>query len=200
MAAMHDQEWNHNLLSLPQHSYGGYVYPYLSRYDRYQKQYMLDNDLRTRVAICTVEEAKRQLAESSERATQRNERPSRESDPGARSASNVSGQRMSATPKQPRPMTATGDDTTWPGKSNAQSAGCGNSSMRVQRQTAVQEQEGDALGRQGRIIYKAHSGIIPNYAGYVPGQRFSYGKTWGVSTVNPLCITNQKPFQWTSLF
>ncbi|XP_055374497.1 UPF0605 protein CG18335-like [Condylostylus longicornis] len=35
-----------------------------------------------------------------------------------------------------------------------------------------------------RKIYSKHRGIIPNYTGHVPGQKFSIGKTYGASTID----------------
>lgn len=55
--------------------------------------------------------------------------------------------------------------------------------------------------RQGKIIYWSNCGLLPNYAGYAPGQSFVYGKTWGVSTVNiGPAQQRKKPFEFTSLF
>ncbi|KAM4710338.1 uncharacterized protein O3C94_000303 [Discoglossus pictus] len=56
------------------------------------------------------------------------------------------------------------------------------------------------LKRQGKLIYRPDSGIIPNYAGFTPGQTSEIGKTWGKSTVNVIAKQQQQPFQWTSLF
>ncbi|XP_043920233.1 protein FAM166B-like [Protopterus annectens] len=57
-----------------------------------------------------------------------------------------------------------------------------------------------AQNRQGRVIYKRETGIVPNYAGYVPGEKFTHGKTWTLTTENTLGIGKHKPFQRTSLF
>ncbi|XP_044141638.1 protein FAM166B-like isoform X1 [Bufo gargarizans] len=54
--------------------------------------------------------------------------------------------------------------------------------------------------RQGKLIYRANSGLLPNYSGYTPGQMFSIGSTWGKSSVNAIGKLHEQRFQWTSLF
>ncbi|KAM8960505.1 uncharacterized protein RCH25_036219 [Pelodytes ibericus] len=54
--------------------------------------------------------------------------------------------------------------------------------------------------RQGKTIYRTDSGLIPNYSGYTPGQMFSFGKTWGRSSMNAVEKAHKQPFLWTSLF
>ncbi|XP_077331523.1 uncharacterized protein LOC143974231 [Lithobates pipiens] len=54
--------------------------------------------------------------------------------------------------------------------------------------------------KQGKIIYRTNSGLLPNYSGYTPGQMFLIGNTWGRSSVNALGKLREQRFQWTSLF
>ncbi|KAM9330642.1 uncharacterized protein PAF06_016269 [Gastrophryne carolinensis] len=54
--------------------------------------------------------------------------------------------------------------------------------------------------RQGKIIYRANSGLLPNYSGYTPGQMFLIGSTWGKSSINAIGKLQDQRFQWTSLF
>ncbi|XP_075707435.1 ciliary microtubule inner protein 2B-like [Rhinoderma darwinii] len=54
--------------------------------------------------------------------------------------------------------------------------------------------------RQGKLIYRTNSGLLPNYSGYKPGQMFSIGSTWGRSSVNAIGKLHEQTFQWTSLF
>ncbi|XP_056408064.1 uncharacterized protein LOC130306328 isoform X2 [Hyla sarda] len=56
------------------------------------------------------------------------------------------------------------------------------------------------LRRQGKVIYRTNSGLLPNYSGYTPGQMFSVGSTWGKSSVNAIEKLHEQTFQWTSLF
>ncbi|CAK8689245.1 unnamed protein product [Clavelina lepadiformis] len=42
-------------------------------------------------------------------------------------------------------------------------------------------------------IFLVDSGIIPRYAGYVPGQKFRFGQTFGHSTENPLNVKVESP-------
>ncbi|XP_053555997.1 protein FAM166B-like [Bombina bombina] len=56
------------------------------------------------------------------------------------------------------------------------------------------------LKRQGKIIYRTESGLLPNYTGYTPGQMFVIGKTWGKSTIDAKGKHQEQPFVWTSLF
>ncbi|OCU00882.1 uncharacterized protein LOC108713500 [Xenopus laevis] len=53
--------------------------------------------------------------------------------------------------------------------------------------------------QQGKLIYRTDSGILPNYGGYIPGQMFAIGKTWGKTSVNALGKLKEQPFVWTSL-
>ncbi|XP_053227243.1 protein FAM166B-like [Podarcis raffonei] len=50
----------------------------------------------------------------------------------------------------------------------------------------------------GKPIYRADRGLPPSYTGYIPGHKFSFGKTWGVSTRNSLEAGKRRPFVWTS--
>ncbi|XP_069820484.1 ciliary microtubule inner protein 2B-like [Dendropsophus ebraccatus] len=54
--------------------------------------------------------------------------------------------------------------------------------------------------RQGKVIYRTKSGLLPNYSGYTPGQMFSIGSTWGRSSANAIGKMQQQTFQLTSLF
>ncbi|XP_073507894.1 ciliary microtubule inner protein 2B-like [Phyllobates terribilis] len=54
--------------------------------------------------------------------------------------------------------------------------------------------------RQGKLIYRTNSGLLPNYSGYTPGQMFSIGSTWGRSSENAIGKLHEQKFQWTSLF
>ncbi|XP_077137071.1 ciliary microtubule inner protein 2B-like [Ranitomeya variabilis] len=54
--------------------------------------------------------------------------------------------------------------------------------------------------RQGKLIYRTNSGLLPNYSGYTPGQMFSIGSTWGRSSVDAIGKLHEQKFQWTSLF
>ncbi|XP_042311102.1 UPF0605 protein CG18335-like isoform X2 [Sceloporus undulatus] len=36
--------------------------------------------------------------------------------------------------------------------------------------------------KQSRLIYQSNWVPVPNYTGYIPGHKFSFGKTWGTST------------------
>ncbi|XP_071982644.1 uncharacterized protein [Engystomops pustulosus] len=54
--------------------------------------------------------------------------------------------------------------------------------------------------RQGKLIYRINSGLLPNYSGYTPGQMFSIGSTWGKSSLNAIEKLHKQQFQWTSLF
>ncbi|XP_063781482.1 uncharacterized protein LOC134931355 [Pseudophryne corroboree] len=53
--------------------------------------------------------------------------------------------------------------------------------------------------RQGKLIYRTDCGLLPNYSGYIPGQMFAIGNTWGRSSVNALEKLHEQSFQWTSL-
>ncbi|CAH2293517.1 Hypothetical predicted protein [Pelobates cultripes] len=53
--------------------------------------------------------------------------------------------------------------------------------------------------RLGKIIYRADSGLLPNYSGYTPGQMFAIGNTWGRSTMNAVGKIHVQPFLFTSL-
>lgn len=39
-------------------------------------------------------------------------------------------------------------------------------------------------GQQQSIIYHPTTGMVPKYAGHVPGEIFSFGRTYGNSTVD----------------
>ncbi|XP_077201733.1 ciliary microtubule inner protein 2B-like [Paroedura picta] len=52
--------------------------------------------------------------------------------------------------------------------------------------------------QQGKRIYRPGYGLLPNYTGYVPGHKFSFGKTWGASTRNSLEAGKRQPLLWTS--
>ncbi|KAM4807920.1 ciliary microtubule inner protein 2B-like [Rhinophrynus dorsalis] len=54
--------------------------------------------------------------------------------------------------------------------------------------------------RQGKLIYRTDTGLLPNYGGYIPGQMFVIGKTWGKSSVDAIGKLQEQPFLWTSLF
>ncbi|XP_060092354.1 uncharacterized protein LOC132569932 [Heteronotia binoei] len=53
--------------------------------------------------------------------------------------------------------------------------------------------------QQGKLIYRPDCGLLPNYTGYVPGHKFSFGKTWGASTRGSLRAAKRQPLIWTSL-
>lgn len=53
--------------------------------------------------------------------------------------------------------------------------------------------------KKGKIIYRTDSGLLPNYSGYIPGQTFNIGKTWGRSTVDALGKYRGQEFHFTSL-
>ncbi|CAK8680838.1 unnamed protein product [Clavelina lepadiformis] len=49
-------------------------------------------------------------------------------------------------------------------------------------------------------IYHVEKGLIPNYSGYVPGQKFRYGNTWTRETVNANKIGIPRRWESTSIF
>ncbi|XP_075432385.1 ciliary microtubule inner protein 2B-like [Ascaphus truei] len=53
--------------------------------------------------------------------------------------------------------------------------------------------------RQGKLIYRTDSGLVPNYAGFIPGQMSVIGQTWGKGTVDAIGTQKKQPFHWKSL-
>ncbi|XP_002131258.2 uncharacterized protein LOC100180027 [Ciona intestinalis] len=49
-------------------------------------------------------------------------------------------------------------------------------------------------------IYHTQAGLMPNYSGYVPGQKFRYGKTWARETVNANRTGIPRTWESTSFF
>nr|XP_056704923.1 protein FAM166B-like [Euleptes europaea] len=52
--------------------------------------------------------------------------------------------------------------------------------------------------QRGKLLYRTDCGLLPNYTGYVPGHKFSFGKTWGASTRGSLGTRKPQPVLWTS--
>lgn len=64
--------------------------------------------------------------------------------------------------------------------------------------TSVSNSGSTIQKRRGKLIYGADCGFLPNYTGYIPGHKFSFGKTWGASTRDSLERGKRQPFMWTS--
>ncbi|XP_048358839.1 protein FAM166B-like [Sphaerodactylus townsendi] len=52
--------------------------------------------------------------------------------------------------------------------------------------------------QQGKLIYRTDCNLLPNYTGYIPGHKFSFGKTWGASTRGILRAGKWRSVIWTS--
>ncbi|XP_058863026.1 uncharacterized protein LOC131705038 [Acipenser ruthenus] len=184
----------------PPHTYCGYLYPGHHTYRQAHKQHLYYNDFKTRTAIYTIEKVKWQAKECSDRVSARNECEPKEQGRNEHSAQHSA--RFTTTNLKPpscESQKATGATTTMQEKESRCSPASAPATTRGMG-TAVEKLEDYALNRQGRTIYNVQSGVVPNYCGHVPGQKFVFGRTWGASTVNTLGFGHQRPFQWTSLF
>ncbi|XP_069482498.1 ciliary microtubule inner protein 2B-like [Ambystoma mexicanum] len=180
----------------------GYFYPPNGKYQNTMRYYICDGDPRTTAATQTVEAIKEDLRKPATR-----EAP--QFDRNAILRSNLwcmpqkSGQSRGPKGFLKCPSSLPPQTQTIP-----RSSTCPTTPLKVTLQygktepTSTQEKkESLRKSRQGKIIYWTNCGLLPNYAGYTPGQRFVYGKTWGSSTINiGPDEQRKKPFQFTSLF
>ncbi|KAM5191579.1 uncharacterized protein ACMZJ9_000537 [Mantella aurantiaca] len=170
----------------------GHFHPGSGKYHIVQRNHTLDGDPKTSSALNAIEEIKYELTKSARW------KPS-ENDKCASSHQN-SLEAPRQTARCIRGADQIAESSYSPTYINEKMERSLKSDFKEKKQSLSKPAKKDFLQRQGKIIYRTNSGLLPNYSGYTPGQMFLIGNTWGRTTMNALGKHHDQRFQWTSLF
>ncbi|XP_072260662.1 ciliary microtubule inner protein 2B-like [Pyxicephalus adspersus] len=170
----------------------GYFYPASGKYHITRMNHTLDGDPKMSSAINAIEEIKNELTEPTVLMPSKTDRC-------------ASVQNSLQTPKQAarciRDVEQIAEPSCSPIYKNEKMKKNLRNDYKVKEHSSGIPVKNDYFQRrQGKIIYRTNSGLLPNYSGYTPGQMFLIGTTWGRSSVNALGKLQDQKFQWTSLF
>ncbi|XP_040217903.1 uncharacterized protein LOC120947028 isoform X2 [Rana temporaria] len=171
--------------------YQGYFHPASGKYHIIRRNHTLDGDPKTSSAINAIEEIKYELTNPAKSMPLETRRC-------------VSLQNSLETPKQAarciKRASQIAESSSTPTNRNEKSKTHQPDFIGKERSSTIPMKNELLQRKQGKIIYRTNSGLLPNYSGYTPGQMFVIGSTWGRSSVNALGKLREQRFQWTSLF
>ncbi|XP_068127426.1 uncharacterized protein [Hyperolius riggenbachi] len=167
----------------------GYFNPASGKYHITQMRHILDGDPETTKAINAIEEIKYELRKPSVQMPSGIDRCD-SLRKGLRTAGQPS-QCVTGAQQLDKPATFRNEKMT---------KSIRNEFTGKERPTSLCTKEDYFQRRQGKIIYRTNGGLLPNYAGYIPGQMFLIGNTWGRDSFDAMGKHQNQKFQWTSLF